>query len=200
MLVFIIIIQISSMATLTSSTAGAAGADWDEAQCISALAQLEQLQTQVGTLGTPNQLRSDNQQLEDLRLAMPRIIEPFQRPPNPGMFKLYAQGVLSTQNNIKTLNERWRGSEIQGVFEHTKKSLAANADLSASTSISHRGWTERAKKELESTKSSGRKEINETDLSLTSEEITNIFQEFQKAHPTAKLETQDEVQIISVHM
>jgi hypothetical protein len=133
-----------------------------------------------------------------LRLAIPRIVEPFQRPSTPGTFKLYAQGVLGSQDDIKSLNEQWKKTETQSTFEHTRKSLAANSDLSASRSIPRHGWTEREKKERDSKESNHIESTDESSASLTDEDISRMVVEFQKAHPTIKLETQDDNRAISV--
>jgi len=129
---------------------------------------------------------------------MPRIIEPFHQPPSPGMFKLYAQGVIGSQNGIKDLHESWRSQEAQQLFEHTAKSLAGNPDLSASVSIPSYGWTERDKKEREEKKSSPSEVVEESTPALTAEDIAQILVEFNKTYPNIKLETQDDNHTISV--
>ncbi|KAF2828356.1 hypothetical protein CC86DRAFT_192264 [Ophiobolus disseminans] len=156
------------------------GTEWDEAQCTAALALLEHLQAQI----------------DDLRLALPRVIEPFHQPPNPRMFKLYVQGVVGSQNGIKTLREEWKSSETQTMFEHTKKSLTANPDLSASTSIPSHGWTERERKERESRKN--KHDESSDEVTLTNEEVTRLISEVQKAWPNLHVDTRDDNHIISV--
>ncbi|CAO2647752.1 Nn.00g086740.m01.CDS01 [Neocucurbitaria sp. VM-36] len=152
------------------------GAGWDEAQCTAALAQLEQLQAQI----------------DDLRLAIPRIIEPFHRPLNPNTFKLYAQGVIGSQNGIKDLHESWKSPETQGTFEHVRKSYAANADLAASASIPPQGWAERQQREGKLKKGNNTESVEDLDAALTEEDITRIIEDVQKACPTIKLEPQDD--------
>ncbi|KAJ8117847.1 hypothetical protein OPT61_g1048 [Boeremia exigua] len=159
-----------------SDAAAQPGAGWDEAQCMAALAQLEQLQAQI----------------DDLRLAIPRIIEPFHRPPNPSTFKLYSQGVIGSQNGIKALSDTWKTPEVQEMLAHTRKSYEANPDLSASTSVPSHGWIERERRERESRKSNGQHTATEdhTDR-LTDEKISRIVAEIKEAQPYLKLETQN---------
>jgi hypothetical protein len=137
-------------------------------------------------------------QIDDLRLAIPRIIEPFQQPPSSGMFQQYAQGVRGSQNGIETLHEQWRSTEITDTFEHTRKSLAANADLSASRSIPRHGWTERERKGRGPHKTSQSESMEESNATLTEDDIAQIITDFQKSHPNIKLEYQDEKHTISV--
>ncbi|KAI4657134.1 uncharacterized protein J4E79_007750 [Alternaria viburni] len=152
------------------------GAGWDEAQCTAALAQLEQLQAQIS----------------DMRLAIPRIIEPFHRPRSSATYKLYADGVLGSQKNLDSLKSQWKSPEVQSTFEHAKQSLSANADLSESVSIPSHGWAERARKAKESTKSQGGENKEDTGAIVTDEDIERIVVEFRKAHPNLKVDTHDE--------
>jgi hypothetical protein len=142
--------------------------------------------------------RADIIKINDLRLAIPRIIEPFQRPATPATFKLYAKGVLGSQDNVKSLNQKFRDAEMQSVFEHTKKSLAANTDLSASMSIPSCGWIEREKKERGANQSSRSESMEESGTGLTDEEVAQLLGVFQKTHPTIKLATQDDNRTIIV--
>ncbi|KAJ4993029.1 hypothetical protein SVAN01_01381 [Stagonosporopsis vannaccii] len=152
-------------------------AGWDEAQCMAALAQLEQLQAQI----------------DDLRLAIPRIIEPFHRPPNPSTFKLYSQGVIGSQNGIKALNDAWKTPDVQEMFAHIKKSYDSNSDLSASTSVPSHGWIERERREREAHKRNGQHNAVEDDNdSLDDEKISHIIAEVQAAQPNVKFEVQND--------
>lgn len=127
---------------------------------------------------------------------MPRVTEPFHLPPNPGLYKLYAQGVIGAQNGIKSLQEEWKGVETQNVFEHTRKSLVANTDLSASTSIPSHGWTERERKARKSKKDN---HVERTDeVTLTDANVTRLIGEVKQAWPSLKVESQENNHIISV--
>lgn len=114
------------------------------------------------------------------------------------MFKQYAQGVRGSQNGIKTLHEQWRSTEVLDTFEHTRKSLAANADLSASRSISQHGWTERERKGRNANKNSRSESTEENNATLTDDDIARTIADFQKAYPSIQLKVQDENSTISV--
>lgn len=131
-------------------------------------------------------------QIDDLRLAIPRIIEPFHRAPNPSTFKLYSQGVIGSQNGIKALNDRWRGSEVQEILAHTRKSYEADSDLSTCISVPSYGWIERERRERELNKGNGeRTTVDDHSDSLDDEGISQIIAKIQEAHPLIKLESQD---------
>ncbi|EUC36999.1 hypothetical protein COCCADRAFT_33649 [Bipolaris zeicola 26-R-13] len=159
-----------------SDTSVGSSVGWDEAQCTAALAQLEQLQTQI----------------DDLRLAIPRIIEPFHRPPNATTYKLYTQGVLSSQTGLNALKDRWNLPEVQNTFEHAKQSFGANADLSEAVSVPSHGWVEREQEVNRSTSKSGSKTAEDTGAVFSDSDISRIVVVFRKAHPTLKVETNDE--------
>ncbi|KAH7077987.1 hypothetical protein BKA63DRAFT_276557 [Paraphoma chrysanthemicola] len=161
---------------MAAEVAAEAATTWDEAQCKAALAQFEQLQAQ----------------LDDLRLAIPRIIDPLHRPPSPTAFKLYAQGALGSQSAVKSLHENWKDPSIQKAFEYTNQSYAENMDLTESRSIPAHGWIEREKKERSSIKSSRSDSTDESVSTLTDEDVNRIVEDFQKTYPGIKLETQDE--------
>jgi hypothetical protein len=173
-------------------------AGWNEAECTAALAKLEQLQAQVRTGECPTTAETDALQIDDLRLAIPRIIEPFHRPANPTIYKLYAQGVIGSQNGLNALKDQWRQPEMQSAFQHVKKSFAANADLSECVSIASHGWIERERKAQESSKSKGGESEEDLGAILSDEDISRIVVEFRKAHPNLKLQTQDNDHSISV--
>lgn len=177
---------------------GDPGAGWNEAQCASALAQLEQLQAQVCKLLSLSLVTAHAVQIDGLRLAIPRIVEPFQRPPSAGMFKQYAQGVQGSQQDIKTLHEQWRSPEIQAVFEYTRKGLLANSDLSASRSMPAHGWTEREKKQHNIAKGNHSDSTEDGGATLSNEDVARIVADFEKSKPSIKLETQDDNRTISV--
>lgn len=186
----------SHIVMATSNVAGQPGAEWDEAQCTSALALLEQLQAQVRRSFLRRiRLFSNDVQIDDLRFAIPRVIEPFHQLMDATMYKQYQQGVEGSQESIKTLHEQWRKPETQEMFEHTRKSLASNNDLSASFSIPSYGWTERDRKERESRGSSRSERKNED--TLTKEEVTQIISEV-KDWPNLKVETQEDNHTILV--
>jgi hypothetical protein len=131
-------------------------------------------------------------QIDDLRLAIPHIIEPLYLPPNPETFKLYAQGVRSSQSGIESIQTEWKGPETQKIYTYTNKSFAANKDLSASTSISSHGWIEREKKERVSKKGAASESSEARGPTLTSEDVTRIVEEFTTNNPSIKPELKDD--------
>ncbi|KAF3002034.1 hypothetical protein E8E13_008771 [Curvularia kusanoi] len=162
----------------------APGAGWDEAQCMAALAQLEQLQAQI----------------DDLRLAIPRIIEPFHQPPNPTTFKRYSQGVIGSQNGIKILNDAWKAPEMQDTLAHITKSYEANPDLSASTSVPSHGWSARERRERESRKGFAQHAVvDDKSDGLDTEIVSRVMTEVQGAHPDVRFEAQDTNRSITTH-
>lgn len=154
--------------------AAQSSATWDEAQCTAALAQLEQLQSQI----------------DGLRLAIPRIIDPFHRPLDPSTFKLYAKGVLTSQSDIKNLHESWKTPEMQRTLEHVKESFSANPDLSASASIPSFGWVERHQKGRD-TKERGSNDVESTWKNLTEDEVSRAIEDFRNTYPTIKVDSED---------
>lgn len=127
-------------------------------------------------------------------------MEPFHRPPNPGTFKLYAQGALSSQNGIKSLSAQWKDAGTQSIFEHTRKSLSANADLTASSDIPMHGWIGRERKARDSKKGNAGDSKDEGGSTLSDDDIARIVVEFGKTHPNIKLETLDVNRTISVRI
>lgn len=138
-------------------------------------------------------------QIDDLRLAIPRIIEPLHQPPNPTTFKLYSQGVIGSQNGIKSLNDTWKAPDMQGTLAHVKKSYEANPDLSASTSVPSNGWIERESRERETRKGIAQHRVAEDNGDgLDGETISRITLEVQETQPNVKFETSDENRSITV--
>lgn len=137
-------------------------------------------------------------QLDGLRPAIPRIVEPFHRAPNPSTFKLFAQGVLASQSAVKALNESWKRPEIQSTFEHVRKSIGADADLSPSSSIPSTGWVEREKRERHSATGKEKEHTDDDGTMLTDSDITAIIEDFKTRHPGIKLDVQDDNRVISV--
>lgn len=131
-------------------------------------------------------------QIDDLRLAIPRIIEPFHRPPNASTYKLYAQGVLSSQNGLNALKDRWKLPEVQSTFEHVKQSFDANADLSESVSIPSHGWVQREREANKSTSKSRSDSVEDPATILTDGDIARVVAEFRKTHPDLELEMNDD--------
>jgi hypothetical protein len=133
-----------------------------------------------------------------MRSSVTQVVGPFTLPPSPETYKLYAQGIMGVQNDIRSLNEHWKNSEIQEVFDHTRKSFSANTDLSASASIPAYGWIEREEKERKSKKSNRSENTDEISTVLNDEDISRIIAGFRMTYPNIKLDLQDENRTISV--
>jgi hypothetical protein len=137
-------------------------------------------------------------QIDDLRLAIPRIIEPVHRPLNASTFKLYSQGVIGSQNGIKALGDTWKAQEMQTLFGHVATSLAANNDLSARTLVPTYGWVDKQRKAQESQKGERDERPEEVVAALTDDEFSRIITEFHNTYPNIKLKTQEGNRTITV--
>ncbi len=114
-------------------------------------------------------------------------------------FKLYAQGVVGSQNGIKSLNDSWKSPEIQGVFEYVKRSLDANPNLAESATIPSRGWVQAEQGQRQSKKQDDQSENPEaSDVLITDDEISQVILDFQKTYPDIKLNSQNDNHSISV--
>ncbi|KAF2473204.1 uncharacterized protein BDR25DRAFT_323796 [Lindgomyces ingoldianus] len=155
-------------------------AGWDEARCIAALAQLERLQ----------------EQLDDLRLAIPRMVEPFNSDlaRGPVVFKAFKQSVIRAQNDMKAFRAQWHNQDNQSILEHAKESYNANTDLSASSQVPRYGWVlqENIESQIPDRIANGGKKVQDSDATLSIEEISQIIQEFHKAHPNIKIGAKDD--------
>ena len=143
-------------------------------------------------------MRTDALQIDDLRLAIPQIIEPFHRPPNASTYKLYAQGVLSSQNGLNALKDRWKLPELQSTFEHVKQSFDANPDLSESVSIPSHGWIEREREAKKSTSRTRSDKVEDSGAIFTDSDVSRVVAEFRNAHPNLKVEMSDDNHSIHV--
>jgi hypothetical protein len=133
-----------------------------------------------------------------MRSSVTQVVGPFTLPPSPETYKLYAQGIMGVQNDIRNLNENWKNPEIQDLFNHTSKSYSANTDLSASASIPVYGWIERELRERKSKKSSRSENTDEISTVFTDEDVSRIIADFRTTYPNIKLDLQDDNRTISV--
>ena len=114
-------------------------------------------------------------------------------------FKLYAQGVVGSQNDIKSLNDRWKSPEIQSIFDHVKRSLDINQDLANSATTHPHGWVKRAQGQKQAEKQQDSGDPSERPGAIDSdEEIARIILDFRKRHPDIVLKTQGDNRSISV--
>ena len=63
------------------------------------------------------------------------------------MFHAFRDNVIKAQRDVKMFHVQWKSPETQGIFEHTRKSAAANADLSAGAQVQQYGWIEKEEKD-----------------------------------------------------
>ncbi|KAF2788479.1 hypothetical protein K505DRAFT_366434 [Melanomma pulvis-pyrius CBS 109.77] len=158
------------------------GAEWDEAQCKAALARLEQLQ----------------EDLANLRLNLPRVVEPFtsHSTSSPAMFQAFKKSVVASQNDIRSIRNHWHSQDVQSIFEHTTQSLNKNSDLTASANVPRYGWVKAQTKEKEAArrKNDGVQKLEDTVVNLTNEDVTRDILEFQKTHTNIKALTKDDNQ------
>ncbi|OAG08209.1 uncharacterized protein CC84DRAFT_1214733 [Paraphaeosphaeria sporulosa] len=152
--------------------------NYDEAKCLAALAQLEHLK----------------HQLDDLRLTLPRILEPFHMPSKPPMFHAFKDNLIKAQRDMKTFKSQWQGQETQNILEHARKSVAADPDLSAGAQIQQYGWIEKETKQNDAAKNNGDGEERPDDLGIriTNEERDSIVGQWRQTHPTIKIEEVDD--------
>ncbi|KAJ4349980.1 uncharacterized protein N0V89_008601 [Didymosphaeria variabile] len=153
-------------------------ADYDEAQCIAALAQLERMK----------------HQLDDLRLTLPRIVEPFHLPSKPPMFHAFKDNLIKAQRDMKTFRSQWHGQETQSILEHARKSATVNPDLSAGVQVQQYGWIEKEEKEREAANISrdGEERAEDTSIRVTQEERERVVEQWRKTYPSIKMVEKNE--------
>lgn len=122
-----------------------ASTEWDEAKCKAALAHLEKLQEQA-RLPSPrfHYTLLTNPQLDDLRLVIPRIIQPLKNPhPTPAhLFEAFKQATHGATNDLNAFRAAWTGQETQEILQQARDSHKANPDLSARVNVPRYGWAE----------------------------------------------------------
>ncbi|KAF2660531.1 hypothetical protein K491DRAFT_589145 [Lophiostoma macrostomum CBS 122681] len=163
-----------------SDAPAAPGAGWDESQCKAGLAQLEGLQ----------------EQLDDLRLTIHRVVQPLSAPltNNPALFEVYKNAVVGSQNNIKSFRTHWKSPDVQNILEHSNNSFAANTDLSPSAQVPRYGWKQNQVTELEpSGRNKDDAQISDDTLgNLDKDEIGRLLDAFQKSNPAIQIATKDD--------
>ncbi|KAF2115792.1 mediator complex subunit 27-domain-containing protein [Lophiotrema nucula] len=153
---------------------------WDEERCKAALAQLERLQTQAT-------------QLDDLRMTIPRVVEPFNSnlTSGPVIYKQFSTAAVSSQNNIKAFRAQWQSPETQSILNHAKESLEKSDDLSAGAQVAKFGWVQSELAEKEKTSRSKHDKKDIADDKLDKETIGKMLEEFKTANSKTKIETKD---------
>lgn len=157
-------------------------ADWDETQCKAALAHLEKLQ----------------EQLDELRLTIPRIIQPLRTAhTTPAAFYTgFRQAALGANKNLSRFKAAWQSQETQSILEHTKESQKADPDLSACVRVPKYGWVDI----LDNEKEAGAVEKGDQIAMLNNEEvdITGIVDAFKHEHPKFKVNIEADNQLINI--
>ncbi|KAF2500566.1 hypothetical protein BU16DRAFT_451866 [Lophium mytilinum] len=156
----------------------------DEAECVAALAYLEKLQDQ----------------LQDLRLTMPRILGPLRTPhPSPAaLYQDFRHASMSSVNDLKKFRITWQSPETQSLFQKAKESLKANPKLEGHNDVPRYGWIE----EAESAGGLGSKKVAKADDGAGSEELeaeyAGILAKFKEDHPNLKVTIESDNQIITI--
>ncbi|KAF2712322.1 hypothetical protein K504DRAFT_372705 [Pleomassaria siparia CBS 279.74] len=156
-------------------------ADWDEAQCKAALARLEELQDQ----------------LANLRLNLPRVVDPFvSQGPKSAVFCAFQKAVTGSQRDIKAFRTQWHSQDFQCILQHTAQSLNKNPNLSASAKVPRYGWVNALAKENEAAqrRSNGVQKLEDKFVQLTKEDIARDIAEFHQAYPSIKVLAKDDHQ------
>ncbi|KAL1609858.1 hypothetical protein SLS60_001523 [Paraconiothyrium brasiliense] len=166
------------MAAAEVSQPAPTSAEYDEAQCIAALAQLERMKNQ----------------LDDLRLTLPRIVEPFHLPSKPPMFHAFKDNLIRAQRDMKTFRSQWQGQEMQSILERARKSATVNPDLSAGARVQQYGWIEKEKKEKDAANISrdGDERAEDTSVRVTQEERERVVEQWKKTYPSIKMQEKNE--------
>ncbi|PVI01396.1 hypothetical protein DM02DRAFT_641908 [Periconia macrospinosa] len=161
---------------MTTSNPGTDPA-WDEAQCTSALAQLERLQAQI----------------DDLRLTIPRLVEPFYSPPTPSVFRAYKENIATSQNDMKKLKSQWKNPQVEKIFTYSKHSFQENGDLSKSSEVPRYGWVDMEEKLQEATQKGDKEKEAESDqgMDVSQEDIRKIVDEWKARNDKIKFQGQD---------
>ncbi|KAF2814402.1 uncharacterized protein BDZ99DRAFT_379793 [Mytilinidion resinicola] len=152
----------------------------DEAECVAALAYLEKLQDQ----------------LQDLRLTMPRILGPLRTPhPSPAaLYQDFRHASMSSVNDLKKFRSTWQSPETQTLFEKAKESQKANPDLKANNDVPRYGWTEEYESAVKKTaKSDDGAWPEESEM-----EYPSILAKFKEDHPNFKVTIEADNRIFNI--
>lgn len=109
------------------------------------------------------------------------------------MFRAFKQGVIGSQNEIKSFRNQWHDQDTQAIFDHARKSMGQNPDLSASAQVQQYGWIEKESREKEAAllRKDGAQEAEEAQVALTQEDISRILDDFHKTYPNLNLTTEN---------
>lgn len=142
------------------------------------------------------------QQLDYLRLTIPRVVEPFSsRVTNgPVLYQAFKNATIGSQNDIKAFRSQWQDQEIQSILEHAQESLKKDSDLSAGAQVPRYGWREIVLKEKEASRrrKDGMHKSRDSETGLSEDEIKRIVEEFRTAHTNIRVSTKDDNRVIQV--
>lgn len=129
-------------------------------------------------------------QLNDLRLTLPRIVEPFHMPSKPPMFHAFKDTLVKSQRDMKTFKALWQSPETQDILEHTRKSATANPDLSEGAQVPQYGWIEKEAREKEAEKNKGEVDevMEDTRAHISKDERERVLAQWKKTNPLIKVE------------
>lgn len=145
--------------------------EWDEGRYQEALSQLEQLQ----------------QQLDDLRLTIPRIVAPLTTPHtrSTAFYAHFKQAAVGATVGLKAFRSRWQSPEIQSIFEHAKRSYISDADLGSSAQVPKYGWAESISSRREVINRNTKEDaagMDDPPAHLTADDVSRIVAEFKQEH------------------
>ncbi|KAF2205003.1 hypothetical protein GQ43DRAFT_363352 [Delitschia confertaspora ATCC 74209] len=125
-------------------------------------------------------LGSNSKQLEETRLAIPRVLQTLHTShSNPvAFYKDFKQAAVGATNDLKAFRSQWQSQETQSIFEHARGSLASNADLSSSPEIPKWGWIEASLHDKELPGKPSKDDLDDSNYSLTSDAISETVAKF----------------------
>jgi hypothetical protein len=146
--------------------------EWDEGRYQAALSQLEQLQ----------------QQLDDLRLTIPRIVAPLSthHTRSTAFYVHFKQAAVGATVGLKAFRSRWQSQEIQSIFERARRSFTSDADLGPSAQVPKYGWAQSVSSRrglVNQNTKEGTAGIDESHTSTSAEDVSRIVTEFTQAQP-----------------
>jgi hypothetical protein len=139
-------------------------------------------------------------QLDDLRLTIPRVVEPLYSPPTPSTFRALKDNLVTSQDGIKEFRKQWQAKETQQVFEYGRQSLKRNGDMSKSVEVDKYGWVERERKGDKGIEENNELKKDEGDRGerMTQAEISRVVDEWKGKMPKVVVKSEDENKDLTV--
>jgi len=130
------------MATSTETTHAAVPAEqWQAGNYEHALAHLDQIQAQVGSILTPHSLAtiwSDTyHQIDTLRSTLPNLVAPLMTPQTnkAQMFAEIRKTAITSTDGLKQLRDDFTSEQTRDMFARARESEAKDGDLSKGRGI-----------------------------------------------------------------